>query len=213
MGLIILGSVAVVILAILLFPVKLYVEYTDGKPKILLRYLFFRKNLSDRKAKKTEKKTSSGKKTQEKSDKEKKGGLIPSDTKGRIEFFKSVLKAGGKALKRFTKRIKIKDVMIDFVISDEDAYECAIKFGKTNIIVYNALSYLGSFVRIKKKSINIRCVYNMPQSVYNMKFCVCITPLGALGIIIAFIASFAAIIIKSKFNSEKSEKHSEKKAA
>ena len=207
MGLIILGVVLLIILLLLFSPIRVYVEYLGGKPKVILKYLFIKKQLvggeeKKKKAKKPKKaKEKPKKKTEEEADeekKEKKGGLLPDTLSGKIDFFKALLKAGGRALKRLLHRIKIKDIFIDFTISDEDAYECAIKFGKTNIIVYNAFTYLSYFLRLKKKSINIKCVYNKPDCVYDVSFTVCVTPGALLAIGIAFVFAFLVILIRSK---------------
>ncbi|NLP26855.1 MAG: hypothetical protein GX365_05865, partial [Clostridiales bacterium] len=43
----------------------------------------------------------------------------------KIKLIKDIISASRKGLKRILKSISIRDVFIDFTISDEDAYECA----------------------------------------------------------------------------------------
>ncbi len=201
MGLIIL-SIILLILAILIFsPVKVYVKYFDKKPEIILKYLFFKKILvGEGKKKKLQKKKADKKteKKEEKSEEKPKKKLLPETTSGKIDFIKNILNTSGHAFKRLTKHIKIKGIYIDIKISDLDACECALKFGKTNILVYNTLSYLGNFVKLKKKSVNIRCVYNEHDCFYKIGFNIRITPVAAIFIAVAFIFRFLVNNIKTK---------------
>lgn len=209
---IILGSVLLLILIILFSPAKLYVSYLDNKPKVILKYLFIKKTLvggekKQTKPKKEKKKKGSKKKTDtpsEENDKKKKSGLLPEQLSGKIEFIKSVASTGGRAFRRITKHIKVKDIFIDIQVSDLDACDCAVKFGKTNMIVYNSLTYLGYFVKLKKKSIDVKCVYNQPESIYKISFNVRLTPAAAIMTAVAFIFRFLVntIKIRAKYNRE-----------
>ncbi len=192
---IIIGCILLILLLILFSPVRMIVEYIDGNPKFVIKYLLFRKNITNRikSANKKKKETDKDKKSEKKRDTKKKSSknkIIPEDASGKLEFFKNLISSGGKALRRITRHIKIKDIYINFIISDMDACQCALKFGKANIVVYNTLSYMGSFIKLKKKSINIRCVYNQPHCVYDIKFKLYITPAAAIGTAIAFIFTF-----------------------
>ncbi len=206
MFLIILGIILIIFLIILFSPVKIYVSYLDDKTKIILKYLFIKKVLvsEDKKNQKPkkEKKKKSSEKTQDKSSEKnkdkKKDKFLPDSFEGKLEFIKSTASTGGRAFRCITKHIKIKDIYVDIQISDLDACDCAVKFGKTNILVYNLLSYSGQFVKLKKKSINIKCVYNQPKSVYRISFNVRLTPAATIMIAVAFIFRFMVNTIKTK---------------
>ncbi|MBQ3566996.1 MAG: hypothetical protein IJA12_07440 [Oscillospiraceae bacterium] len=210
MFLIILGIILIIFLIILFSPIKVYVSYLDNKTDVVLKYLFIKKVLvgkdkknqkSQKKTKKEKKKKSSEKtkdKFSEKNKEKKKDKLLPDSFEGKLEFIKSTASTGGRAFRRITKHIKIKDIYVDIQISDLDACDCAVKFGKTNILVYNILSYSGQFVKLKKKSINIKCVYNQPESVYRISFNVRLTPAAAIMIVVAFIFRFMVNTIKTK---------------
>lgn len=191
---IIIGCILLLFLLILFSPIRVIAEYIDGKPKLVIKYLFLKKNITNRiKSTGAEKKERKKKKPEKKENIEKKSSknkILPEDTSGKIAFFKNLISSGGKALRRITRHIKIKDIYINFIISDMDAYSCALKFGKANILVYNILSYTGSFIKLKKRSINIRCVYNRPDCVYDIKFKLYITPAAAIGTAAAFIFTF-----------------------
>lgn len=218
MGLIIFGIILFVIFVILFSPVKLYVKHIDGKSEVILKYLFLKFVLVGEKSKKKpEKKKKETKKTSNvKKDEvqKKKKVFIPESTSGKIDFIKNILKEAGKLFRRLTRHIKFKDIFIDIQVSDLDACECAVKFGKMNIIVYNLLSFLGNFVTLKKKKISIKCVYNQPECIYNISFNVRI----ALGAIICIAAAFifrALIIFYKERQKEENEdpKHLNNKKA
>jgi len=200
---IIIGIILLILIIILFSPVRIYVSYCNKKPGIVLKYLFIKRVLAggkkkpEKAKKKTRKKTQVKTDTDEKSDK-KKSRLIPDSFSGKINFIKNIASTGGRAFRRITKHIKIKDIFIDIQVSCPDACECAVNFGKINILVYNAISYLGNFVKLKKKSINIKCVYNQPESVYNVSFNVRLTPAAAIMTAIAFIFRFLVNNIKMK---------------
>ncbi|MGN0613802.1 MAG: hypothetical protein ACI4JB_07865 [Porcipelethomonas sp.] len=198
---IILGSILLLLIFLMLSPVKIYVTYIDNKPEAVLKYLFFRKKLNGagkklRKAEKAETGSDTGQSEEDRKAKRKKS-FIPESTSGKIEFIKNLASSGGRAFRRITKHIKIKGIFIDIQISDMDAYECALKFGKANIVVYNLFSYLGNFVKLKKKSINIKCVYNQPESIYNISFNVRLTPAAAVMTAAAFAVRFLLDLRKS----------------
>lgn len=206
----ILAVIAIILIILLHSPFKIYIECKENKFSIAIRYLFLKKTLlpnrSKAKKKKKEKSKSNKKPRRKKNNKEnrqnkkannskdnkKKKSFFPDDKDERIAFIINVLKSSGKALKHFTKRIIIKDIRADINISDEDACECAVKFGKANIAVYNILSFTACFFRMKKKYININCLYNKPESIYNFSFTVKFTPSAGIFSAIAFIFTFLA---------------------
>ena len=210
-------------LAILLCsPFKIYVSCINNKFSIKIRYLFLKKillankknNLSENKNVKEKNKTKRNDKKKlwksNKSDKHSSqtknhGKFMPKNKEERLEFIINVFKSSKKALKHFTKRITIYDICADIDISDSDACNCAIKYGKINIIAYNILSFMSCFFRLKKKHININCVYNQPESVYNFSFIVKFTPSSGILSVIAFIFTFLANNKKVRNQSEETE--------
>lgn len=210
----------IIILAIILLfaillnsPFRIFISYIDKTPNISIKYLFFKKNILpkneenpskkdkvkyEKKSKKKNKKNSDDN-TEEK----KKKGIFPKKNSERLQFIINIMKASGKALRAITKRIKIRKLCIDFDISDEDACECAVKFGKMNMAVFNIYSFASEFLNIKKDHIKINCVYNKPESVYNASLIVKVSPAAAILTGFAFIFSFLVNTIKTKMKSRK----------
>ena len=110
--------------------------------------------------------------------------------KEKTEFVLNILKSTGKTFKHITKHICVKNIDLDFIISDLDAYDCALKFGKINIAVYNIIAYLNCFIKLKKKSIDIKCIYNQPECSYNLSFMIKISPAAGISAMIVFIFTF-----------------------
>ena len=211
----------IIILAIILFfaillniPFRIFVSYLDKTPDIYVKYLFFRKTIlpkaekEKKKKDKPEKKSKKDKK-EEKSDdateEKTKKGIMPEKTSERIQFIINILKASGKALRAITKRIKVRKLCVDIDISDEDACDCAVKFGRMNMAVWNIYSFASQFLSIKKDHIRINCVYNKPESVYNFSLIVKVTPAAAILTAFAFIFSFLVNTIKGKIKAKKNK--------
>ncbi|NLK70505.1 MAG: DUF2953 domain-containing protein [Clostridiales bacterium] len=124
----------------------------------------------------------------------------------KIKLIKDLIYASKKGIKRILKGIYIKDIFIDFTISDEDAYECAMKYGKMNILVYNVLGFLSSYFKVSKKSIAILCRFNEKDSIYNFSFNVKLK----LGTAIVSVLGMILTFFVNNIRSEKEEKNQNK---
>lgn len=221
----ILGAVILLLVILLHSPFRIYVSCRENRFSVYMKYLFFRRDILPKPEKKSKTEPSlksgedkpeertaqaeeqpeesqTGTKTEKKKKKDKKS-IFPEDKSERIAFIINILKSSGKALKHFTKRIVIKNVRADIDISDLDACDCAVNFGKANIAVYNILSFASCFFKVKKDYININCVYNKPESIYNFSFTVKFTPSAGILSVIAFIFTFLVNNIKAKRQSQK----------
>lgn len=221
----ILGAVILLLVILLHSPFRIYVSCRENRFSVYMKYLFFRRDILPKPEKKSaaeetlkagkdkpEESTAqaeeqpeecqTGTKTKKKKKKDKKS-IFPEEKDERIAFIINILKSYGKALKHFTKRIVIKNVRADIDISDPDACDCAVNFGKANIAVYNILSFASCFFKVKKDYISINCVYNKSESIYNFSFTVKFTPSAGILSVIAFIFTFLVNNIKAKRQSQK----------
>ena len=190
---IVLAVILLIILTLIFSPVKIFVNYQNGKTSIIIKYLFIKKNVNQiRKRKKNLKKSKSEEhnKDESRQKKSKFRNIIPEDNKEKTEFVLNILKSTGKTIKHITKHICVKNIDLDFIISDLDAYDCALKLGKTNIAVYNIIAYLNCFIKLNKKSIDIKCIYNQPECSYNLSFMIKISPAAGISAMIVFIFTF-----------------------
>lgn len=87
--------------------------------------------------------------------------------KVRIEQFKLLWETVKKFFTKFFKRIKITNLMIDFVISGEDACEAAVNYGKVSTAVYNGIALLKLMFRVSVKTVDIGCEFESGKSSYD----------------------------------------------
>lgn len=87
--------------------------------------------------------------------------------KVRIEQFKLLWKTVKKFLTKLFKGIKITNLMIDFVVSGEDACEAAVNYGKISTAVYNGIALLKLMFRVSVKTVDIGCEFESGKSSYD----------------------------------------------
>lgn len=114
----------------------------------------------------------------------------PSSLEEGISLLRSVLNSSGKPMRMLCKGIAIRDLDIHFAVADPDAAVCAVRFGKVNIALYNALGWLCQFFRVRKKQIIVQCVYDQPESRYDASCCIVVTPFMALTALSGFMIRF-----------------------
>jgi hypothetical protein len=109
--------------------------------------------------------------------KRKKKKALSAKSKMALNLIKTLLKRSDKIL----KSIRVKDFSLNFVITDPDAADCAVKYGYVNAIVYNVIAVVSQKISISLKKIFIECKYNRidetiaRESVYNGSFKIKIT--------------------------------------
>ena len=74
----------------------------------------------------------------------------------KIEFLVSIWEAAQRPLLKIFKGFKLKDLYIDFVIADEDAYSCALKYGRYSTLVYNLTAFFSQLFTVRLKTVDIR---------------------------------------------------------
>lgn len=87
--------------------------------------------------------------------------------KVRIEQFKLLWETVKKFFTKLFKGIKITNLMIDFVISGEDACEAAVNYGKVSTAVYNGIALLKLMFRVSVRSVDIGCEFESGKSSYD----------------------------------------------
>lgn len=131
------------------------------------------KTISERKS---EKAASSPKaRTSEKSE-SKTGGFFEENVskldglKDKLEMIFSIIRASKKGVRRVLKGIYFTDVDINFTVADEDAYECAMKYGRINAYLCTLLGLVKGYFGMRAKRISVACRYNSSDSVYDFSF-------------------------------------------
>lgn len=87
--------------------------------------------------------------------------------KVRIEQFKLLWETVKKFFTKLFKGIRITNLMIDFVISGEDACAAAVNYGKISAAVYNGIAMLKLMFKVSVKTVDIGCEFESGKSSYD----------------------------------------------
>ncbi|MBR5683568.1 MAG: hypothetical protein IKW96_09915 [Ruminococcus sp.] len=74
----------------------------------------------------------------------------------KIEFLVGIWESAQRPMLKIFKGFRLKDLYIDFVIADEDAYDCALKYGKYSTLVYNGIAFFSQLFTVRLKTIDVR---------------------------------------------------------
>lgn len=117
-----------------------------------------------------------------------------------IDFILDVWEAADRPLLKIFKGIKLSELYIDFAIANEDAYKCALNYGRISGALYQLLGWLSVLFNVKLKTVDIIPAFAMKKSRFDasakVSFCL-ITPLIA-GIWFLIIYLFKVFIPSRK---------------
>ncbi|MFA5659512.1 MAG: hypothetical protein WC900_09555 [Oscillospiraceae bacterium] len=113
----------------------------------------------------------------------------------KIKLYSPIAK---KALKRLVKAIRIYDVDIFLAVANDDAYECAMKYGKINIIVYNVITLISLIFRVKVKRVFIESRFNSSKGDYSLKLTVKVRPSTLIAIGFCGLVNFLYVTLKHR---------------
>lgn len=82
----------------------------------------------------------------------------------KIDFIFNIWDIGGRPLLKLFKGFHIKNVFIDFIVANEDAYKCAVHYGHISSIVYNFFAWLGELFTLSYKTVDIQCGFASEKS-------------------------------------------------
>ena len=88
----------------------------------------------------------------------------------KVEFLVGIWESAQRPLLKIFKGFKIKDLYIDFVIADEDAYDCAIKYGKYSTLVYNGIAFFSQLFTVRLKTIDVRPQFGVSKGRWDYSF-------------------------------------------
>lgn len=226
-GWLIAGGILLFILILLSIPVVVWFDYGETL-RLRVRYLFFTvyqipAKPKKRRKKKTKKKKKAAKAAEQEADKpqaeqaeqttapaqkdEKKRGKAKSKEKDPkkptlseiFELVKVAVESLSKPLKKLCRRINICDFDLHMICGGDDAAKAALNFGRMNLLVTNALGWLGSFFTLRRQQIDINVDFQSEETVTE---CSCRIKLSALAAL-AFAFTFLGRLIVRALKSEK----------
>lgn len=89
----------------------------------------------------------------EKTEKKKKSGFKLSDID--LEMIKDYVESASPPIKRLFKKIRVRDIYIDYVVGSDDAAKTAIKYGSICAVVYSTIKWLTTYFNVKAKEVNV----------------------------------------------------------
>lgn len=65
------------------------------------------------------------------------------------------------------KAFKFSDLYIDFVIANEDAYKCALNYGRLSAVTYRGIAQMSRIFTVKLKTVDIQPAFGMKKGRYD----------------------------------------------
>lgn len=96
---------------------------------------------------------------------------------GKIEFLFDLIRSADRPFLRICKGVKLRNVYIDFIVADEDAYKCALNYGKISGMVYNMLGWFSVVFSVKFKTVDVIPDFKSSESRWDMSAKVSFRPI------------------------------------
>lgn len=163
----------------------------------------------------TEETTVTENKEQDKNEdkKEEKAETDKSETNlsDKISFFLDIWSVGKKPLRKICKGFHFSKLYLDIKVADEDAYKCAMNYGRMCFAVYNSLELLNEIFTVKPEHIDVYAAFGEEKSAYNVSFTVRFRLGTAVGAAIAFLWAYYFRIHRPKVKKRKIRRKNIKK--
>lgn len=101
------------------------------------------------------------------SEQDKKDKKTPGEMVG---FIMDIWRSAKRPVRKIFKGFRFSDVYIDFLIADEDAYKCALSYGRICGVVYNGLSVMSRLFTARLKTVDIECGFGKEKSRWDASF-------------------------------------------
>ena len=123
-------------------------------------------------------------------DTKEKSGLIPEPLLERIEFFLDIWRAADRPVLKIFKGFKISELYIDFIIANEDAYKCALNYGRISGAVYYILGWLSVMFNVKLKTVDINPGFALSEPRWDASAKLSFRPITAVIAGIGFLLTY-----------------------
>ncbi len=192
MGWLIFGGILIFILALLMVPVHVIVDWNE-KLSVRIRYLFIKKTLFPLDKEKEEpKKEEEKKEKSSERQKNKKKKSKPSLEEIVDKIIDSVNRYGPGA-KMILRNIRVHRLELFWKIASEDAASCAIRYGRICAFLNTALGFFRNLMRIEKSSFRVYPDFTADKEEIRVSADIEFNPLivliGALRVAAAFVKS------------------------
>lgn len=128
----------------------------------------------------------------------------------KVDFILRVWRSAKKPVRKIFKGFHFKDIMIDLVIAHEDAYKCALRYGKVSGAVFNLLAFMRLVFTSKEKTVDVRAGFGMDKSRYDVSLRLWFMPMTAVISGAWFLLTYIfRIYLPDKRKLKKAERRSE----
>ena len=131
------------------------------------------------------------------------------DLSEKIEFVVGIWESAQRPMLKIFKGFKLKDFYIDFIIADEDAYDCALKYGKYSTLIFNGIAFFSQLITVRLKTVDVRPAFGLSKGRWDTSGKVSFR----LGTVVIAGAWFLLTYIFRTFIPEKLRKRKLKKSA
>ena len=132
------------------------------------------------------------------------------DLKKKWETIKPYIPLGKKTVKKLLKSIRITNLFLKLDVANEDAYECAMNYGKVNMAVYNGMAILTKIFTVSITKICISSKFNSSETEYDLSCKIKTRPSTLIALAVSILLKFLYTNIKIKIK-EKKEKNKQMK--
>lgn len=199
MAIAIILGILLLFLALLFFPLKLFVSF-DEDLNAKITYFGFKINTE-----KTPNKSSVEKKQQPKRDNLFKRLYKENSFKEFIDILVTLIKTVFDQLKFIIKHLKVYDLDLRIFVATDDAAKTAIEYGVVSTAVYNALQLVSNITNLKLKKVDLFSDFESKKSKLKFSVKIKISPI--------FLIISAIVILKyfTKLSNEKGSVINERK--
>lgn len=214
----ILGLIILFLLLLLFLPLTAEIRY-QKQWFITLRYLFFHCSLLPQDASNMESKTKKKSKKKGKFKKARKDEEKNAEEKAEsdslfsmLDLIKQALSSLKNPLGWFLRKIRYRNIKLDWVICQEDAHLTALRYGQANAMVYTVLSLLKNCMDMDSAKLNIRADFVGEEGQVSGQVHIKLRPLYALIFVLWFAARFVYTYVKEQSSEKSAQKASKQQA-
>lgn len=105
----------------------------------------------------------------------------PKKTLGeKVGFVIDIWNSAKRPLRKILKGFHFSKFYIDFLVADEDAYKCALNYGRVCTAVYNVLSVFSRLFTLKFRTVDITAGFACSKSRWDISFSLRFRPITAV---------------------------------
>lgn len=82
----------------------------------------------------------------------------------KVEFLLDLWRAADRPLLKIFKGFNFYDVYIDFIIANEDAYKCALNYGRISGLVYNLLGAMSTLFTVRLQTVDVNAGFGLKEN-------------------------------------------------